>query len=111
MYSSTHRLTCAQTRTQTCTQVTWEERWHALLSELEVDVARRCVTLRAEAERLAGSAGPAAEPEGEGSSGGGDAAGFGARSRQKGGGAEQRRSIIARWVTGQEYRRAYALDL
>lgn len=37
-------------------QVTWEERWHQLLSEMEVDVGRRCVTLRAEAERIAAAA-------------------------------------------------------
>jgi hypothetical protein len=37
-------------------QVTWEERWQSLLAELEVDVSRRCVTLRAEAARVAARA-------------------------------------------------------
>ncbi|GAX80940.1 hypothetical protein CEUSTIGMA_g8375.t1 [Chlamydomonas eustigma] len=36
--------------------VTWEERWHALLGELQADVGRRFVTLQAEATRLADKA-------------------------------------------------------
>ncbi|KAL6760911.1 hypothetical protein V8C86DRAFT_1010253 [Haematococcus lacustris] len=39
--------------------VLWEERWHSLLTDLDLDVARRCVTLRAEAQRVAGAAGKA----------------------------------------------------
>lgn len=36
--------------------VTWEERWAGLLGEAEVDVARRCVALAAEAARVADNA-------------------------------------------------------
>jgi hypothetical protein len=40
--------------------VLWEERWQALLGELDVEVARRLLAVRAEAQRMA--AGPSLDP-------------------------------------------------
>jgi hypothetical protein len=61
-----------------CMQVTWEERWHTILSELELDVGRRCVTLRAEAARVVAAeeqkATAAAALRGPGASSKGDSA-------------------------------------